>query len=126
VRDVLRREFAQSSDPIPIGVAGLVEDLAQAADFLVARGWEIDSIDTNGIDLLWPASWVDEAHHTDLMETPITTLTLWSNRVVGYVLAGVDVLAPGGSGHLELVDVIDGGEALERVEGHKSSVHDSR
>ena len=121
VRDVLPREFLQSTDPVPIGVAGRVEDLARAADFLVARGWVIDSIDTDGIDLLWPASWVDEVCHTDSMETPITTLTVWSNRVVGYVLPDVDVLVPGGSVHLELYDVADNGAALMRAEGHRFS-----
>jgi len=122
VRDVLRREFAQSTDPVPIGVAGLVEDLARAADFLVARGWDIDDIDTKGIGLLWPASWVAEAHHTDTMETPITILTLWSNRTAGYVLAGVDVLAPGGSGHFALEDVTYNSGPLAMVEGHRFPV----
>lgn len=119
VREALRREFAQSPAPTPIGVAGLIEDLAQATEFLLSRGWEIDDIDAEGIGLLWPSSWVDEAHHSDAMVTPITIMTLRSNRTAGYVLAGLDALVRGGSGTLDLRDVSYNSRTLVTIEDHR-------
>jgi hypothetical protein len=117
VRGVLRAAFAQSSDPVPFNVRELVKTLRRAPDALVRRGWEIDDIDENGVDLLWPPSWMPEERHYDDLKSPMTILTVWSSLGVGYVLAGVPRLRT--YPDLSIDDLVTESPALVEVEAHR-------